>query len=119
MVSALSDSDVMREAHGVNAPVIVHGIPSLPAKPERSWYSVEGEKVNIEVVKTAESGKGTVVRLYETAGSTSHVTFKAAEEWKSAVETDLMEKPVGRPMAAGNTIKLRFGPYEIKTFHLT
>ena len=115
---SLADSTVLRTAHELNSPVITQATSAAPKVPEMSWFSIDGENVNIETVKRAEDGNGTVVRLYEAKGSSVEVVLKSATEWKTIQETDLLEKPVGRAAGAGNSHKMKFGPYEIRTVRL-
>ncbi len=115
---SLAGSGVFQAAHELNTPVLVRGVSSMPEFPLKSWYEVHGENVKIEAVKQAESGQGTILRLYETAGTSAEVELTAETGWKGMVETDLMEKPLGKPLGAGHSIRLAFGPYEIKTLLL-
>ncbi len=114
----LADSRVLETAHELNAPIIAQGVTAAPKVPEISWFSIDCKNVNIETVKRAEDGKGTVIRMYETMGSSVEAALSAASGWKTVQETDLLEQPTGRPGGAGNSHKMKFGPYEIKTLRL-
>ena len=106
-------------AHSLNSPFITAGVKKAPAKAKRSFFSLKGANVKIEAIKTAESGKGTVLRMYETSGTNSKIDLQAETPWKNAVETDLLENPVGKPAGPGSSIALKFGPFEIKTLVIT
>ncbi|MBN1673523.1 MAG: alpha-mannosidase [Kiritimatiellae bacterium] len=115
----LVESDVLRVAHALNSPLLVAPAGRAPAQRAKSFYRLEGEHVKIEAVKPAEDGKGIVLRLYETAGSTARVRLHAADGWNRLQETDLLEKPIGKPAGAGRSKTLTFKPFEIRTFVLT
>ena len=115
----LAGSGAFEAAHALNSPLITACVQKAPATLERSLYSLKGANVKIEAVKTAENGKGTVLRMYETSGTNSKIDLQAETPWKNAVETDMLENPIGKPAGPGSSIALKFGPFEIKTLLLT
>jgi len=114
----LNSSDVLQKAHDFNSRPVAFQAEKLPQEREKSFYSLSGGPVKIEVVKNAESGGGTILRLYETAGSTTRVCLRSDIPWNRMVETDLLEKETGRIAGEGDTVELTFSPYEIRTFLL-
>lgn len=115
---SIAHSHVFRAAHELNSPVSVRGVGRPPTRLERSWFRIKGEHVKIEAIKRAESQKGIVLRLYETAGLDATVTLEADNEWQSVSETDLMENPLKKIGKKGKSLVLSFGPFEIKTLLL-
>ena len=79
---------------------------------------VDDGHVKIDTVKKAENQDGIILRLYETSGSDATITLTADQEWTNITETDLMETPVKKGGGRGSSIKLSFGPYEMKTLRL-
>ncbi len=111
----LVHSDVLQTAHALNSPPIVRRVRSAPGQPRVSHYRVDGGPVVIETVKRAENGRGTVLRLYEAAGTSPEITLQAARQWQSVHESDMLEHGGGRLCGAGRSLILRFKPFEIKT----
>jgi alpha-mannosidase len=114
----LTDSDVLQKAHELNSPV--HSVPSreIPREQVKSYFRITGERVKLESVKKAEDGSGIVLRLYETMGTDSDVILHAADKWKEAYETDLMEDAQKELAEEGDQLELHFTPFEIKSILL-
>ena len=70
--------------------------------------------VIVETIKVAESGSGTVVRLYESLGRQTTTALTTTLEHSGAHETDLLERRTGD----ADLSKLSFTPFEIKTIQL-
>jgi alpha-mannosidase len=66
-------------------------------------------------VKKAEDENALVVRFYEWAGEDSEITLQLPAGAQSAVETNLMEKPMGDAALHDGKVSLHTKPYEIKT----
>jgi alpha-mannosidase len=81
---------------------------------QESVASTSDPGVIIETIKPAESGNGTVLRLYESLGRATTTTVHTTLPHATAVETDLLERPIGRV----DLTRLEFTPFEIKTIHL-
>lgn len=138
--STLEESDVLEQAHELNAPIVLRGVAeNATASPKvadaaPSWqdpgsqFVVEGGVVKLETIKRAEDGDAVILRLYETRGSRHEVILVSRKGWTKISEVDLMEENPrivkgGRGsfrtlpnIAAGSRISLEFGPYEIRTF---
>jgi alpha-mannosidase len=87
---------------------------------EHSFLEVPSENVIVSAMKKAEDDNALVVRFYEWAGKTGDVTLELPPGAQSAVETNLMEKPVGDISARGlsvqnGAVNVPTKPYEIKT----
>lgn len=114
----LAHSDVVQVAHEFNSPCVVHAVAVAPKVLRASFLSVDGGAVKIEAVKRAESGTGTVVRMYEMLGTTATVTLTAARLWRQVSETDMLEQNPKKVSGAGNAATLTFKPFEIRTLLL-
>lgn len=100
---------VIAEGYRLNNPLLVGR-----AAPFGSLVEVDGQAVVVETVKPAEDGDGVILRLYESLGQPSTVALRTTLPHSGAVETDLLEAPIG-PADLG---ALAFGPFEIKTIRL-
>jgi alpha-mannosidase len=112
---SLAASDVVREAYGVNCPVMV--VPG--AGGERSLFSVGEPNVVIETVKPAEDGSGDlIVRLYESKRTATRCALTTSLPVVSAAQTTMLEEPEAELDLAGDTISLELRPFEVKTLRL-
>ncbi|MDQ1551011.1 MAG: alpha-mannosidase [Actinomycetota bacterium] len=99
---------VVREGYRLNNPL---GIGDAAFE---SFASVADEGVVIETIKTAESGGGTVIRLYESLGRTTTTALRTRLPHSTAHLTDLLE----RPLTAADLDALTLTPFEIVTILL-
>ena len=73
----------------------------------------------METVKRGETGRDTVVRLYEALGTTADATVRLAARVHSAHECDLLETPLRELAVRGDgTVALRLRPFQIRTIRL-
>jgi alpha-mannosidase len=83
--------------------------------PEHSFLQVQPDNVIVTALKRAEDDNSLVLRFYEWAGKEGAVTIQLPPGAESAVETDLMEKPLGSLPVHNGAVSLIAKPYEIKT----
>jgi alpha-mannosidase len=83
--------------------------------PEHSFLQAQPENIIVTAIKKAEDENALVVRFYEWAGKDSEVTLQLPPGAQTAVETDLMEKPMGNVVLRDGRVSLHSKPYEIKT----
>lgn len=76
---------------------------------------IDSENVMIEVVKTADDGKGIILRLYEAFNRSCNATLTFAKPIKKAAQCDMLEQEVMDLEKSGNTVFIHVKPYEIKT----
>jgi alpha-mannosidase len=114
-------AETTRRGMELNSPLIsriplVHG-GTLPKV--HSFVSVEPGNVILSALKK-EMGyaeRGLVLRLYEIHGEKTKA--KLEFPWPvDAEETDLIERPSGKPLGSGTAISVPMGPYEIKTIRV-
>jgi len=90
--------------------------PRLLLPQGQSFLETEGEDVALVTWKQAEDGKGTIMRLQETAGRPAEAVIRfphsnvASAELCSGVEDVLGSVPVER-----DTVRLSFKPFEVLT----
>jgi len=82
---------------------------------ELSLLQVKGGNVVITAMKKAEDDDALIVRFYEWAGKEGEVTLQLPPGAKSAVDADLMERPMGRLPLHDGAVTVATKPYEIKT----
>ncbi len=99
---------VVREGYRLNNPL------ALGDAAFESFASVDDASVVIETIKTAESGSGTVIRLYESLGRATTTALHTRLPHSSAQLTDLLERPLG----AADLGALTLTPFEIVTILL-
>jgi alpha-mannosidase len=83
-----------------------------------SFASVEQNNVILETVKQAESGEGTVLRLYEAHNARTKATVKLPEGVKAAYITNLLEEIEEELPVKDGKITFTVKPYEIMTILL-
>ena len=108
-----ASSDVLANAAVINQGVeLFDGFASdgasLPVE-------LEGEGVELAVVKRAEKEGKLVVRLVETRGLHAKATLRAADANAAITPVDLMEWNATGAAATG-AVELSFTPFELKTF---
>ncbi len=109
-------ANVVGEARSFNVPVVV--TPGHPNKNFPSLFSISKSNIALSSVKQAEDGHGIVVRMYEATGTATDVTVQLGRKPASAIETDLLERPIKDLSFKGDRLPLRFKPFEIKTVQL-
>jgi alpha-mannosidase len=114
----LVESDVMKTAHNLNSPLIYVEIEKLPKEQSKSFFEVIGKNVKLETVKKAEDGNGMIVRFYEFAGTNTEVDFQTALKFINISETNLIEEDFGKAAKFDGKSKLKFKPFEIRSFRL-
>jgi alpha-mannosidase len=85
---------------------------------EYSFVRAEEDHVVIEVVKQAEEGEDTILRLYECSNRRGKLHLHVAGDWQKAYETDLLEHNEKALPLADHVITVDVKPYEIKTIRL-
>ena len=115
-------ADVQREAYCLNVPVYAARVelqPGAELQPiPQNLMRIDAENVVIETVKQAESGVGTIIRVYEDHNRRTNARIVWHKEYLSAVECDLMENEIAKPVLSSRDISFTIKPFEIKTFKI-
>ena len=82
---------------------------------EYSFASVNRDNVILETVKQAESGEGTILRMYECENSRTKVTLSVPETFTKAYSTNLLEEIEEELPIADGKVSFTIKPFEIKT----
>ena len=108
-------ADTVKEAYFLNQPAYT----VVGAEGKRfSFASVDKENVVLETVKQAESGSGTVLRLYECQNARTKVTLTVSAPCTKAYSTNLLEEVEEELPMENGRVKFTIKPYEIKTILL-
>ncbi len=83
-----------------------------------SYASVDKQNVILETVKQAESGDGTVLRLYECENGRTKVALTVPASVTKAYATNLLEEIEEELPVIGGKVTFTIKPYEIKTILL-
>ncbi|OBR66560.1 hypothetical protein A7K91_03730 [Paenibacillus oryzae] len=90
-----------------------------------SWINVTGKQVVLDTVKPAEDGSGIVLRLYESGGGRAETVIAlsshllAGEDRFAASQVNVLEDWQSDLPMEGQTLRLSFKPFEIKSIKLT
>ncbi len=112
----LPGSCVFSEAAQLNQPVAMY--PDRACGALAFPVALDSDRIELEVIKKAESDDGLILRLYEPCGRRSSCTLTFADPNVKVQETDLMEKPVADLKVRDGKVQLEFGPFEIKTLKM-
>ena len=68
----------------------------------------------------AESGKGYIIRLHETAGQAGEARLSFADEPRKIEGVDLLERKKPRRLSRrGSVCRMAYGAYEVISLHVT
>ena len=101
------------EAYKLNQPLLVQ--PGAEAGKNYSFASVNRPNVVIETIKQAESGRGTVIRMYESENSLTRARLTVNKPFEKAWICNLLEEEESEAHAEGNVIDVTLKPYEVVT----
>jgi alpha-mannosidase len=111
------DAGTVRRGYELNYKLISRAVEKHQGSlaPEHSFLQAQPENIIVTAMKKAEAENALVVRFYEWAGKDGDVTLQLPSGAQSAVETDLMEKPMSSVSLHDGKVSLYTKPYEIKT----
>ena len=93
-------------------PILFDGVSGKPKIP----VVLNGEGLELSVLKKAEKEDAWIIRIIETHGRVSSGSFELSGE---IVECDLMEwKELSKREMVSGSFDIRLNPFEIKTFKL-
>lgn len=115
------EAGTTRRGYEFNEPLVARVAAAhsgaLPAS--KSYLSVEPANIVATALKMAEDGDGLVLRFYETDGKPCEVLVRTSLPVKHYVETDLMERPIGKKGSIKDGVfRVKTGKCEIKTYKL-
>lgn len=112
--------NVAKMAYELNCPMYakieeVHE-GKLPNK--QSFINIDKDNVIIEVVKKAEEGNDTIIRMYEYQNKRSKITCSLLKHIELVEECDMLENSIETLSSNDNKFSFEIKPYEIKTFRV-
>ena len=114
------ESELIEEAYRLNVPVRTVSMEqdALGAAEQYLKLDTCGKYGNVilETVKRAESGEGTVLRLFECKNMRTKATITLPEGATKVYLSDMLENPETEMQVENNTVTFTIRPYEIITF---
>ena len=101
------------EAYKLNQPAIA--VSGGQAGRSFGMASVDRDNVILETIKRAESGEGTVLRMYESENALTKATLTVNKDFTKAYVCNLLEEEIEEAKTEGNKITITCKPYEIVT----
>jgi len=110
----------VREAFELNL-----GLKAQPLGPQsgnlpqqKSFVSLNKENVVIDAIKTAQDGRGYIIRVYEAEQKRAYVKLKTALPFDRVLECNLTEEDEKEVFKTEEGFEFYIKPYEVKTFRL-
>ena len=105
-------------AHEMNLPLVARMLEPREGEPpvDRSYFGLDGNGVVLTAIKRSEDGHGLVLRLVESLGSEVDGWVTMPGEIESAIEVDLLERPLGDADFEGDRLRFVITAHEIKSF---
>jgi alpha-mannosidase len=89
---------------------------SLPGA--HTFIELQADNIVLTAIKKAQTDDSLILRFYEWAGKEGDVKITLPPGVESAVDADLMERPISELPMQGNALSVHAKPYEIKTVKL-
>ncbi|UCD56441.1 MAG: hypothetical protein JSV16_11465 [Candidatus Hydrogenedentota bacterium] len=99
-------------------PLLTFAGNEAPTEESHSYVSVDRDNIIISAFKKSEDDDALTVRLYEVAGKKTAARLQLSFAIKGARVTNLIETTSKRLASQGNSVKLSFRPFEVKTVKL-
>ena len=115
--NVLHESSVLAEAAVLNQPPLA--IPNGKEKKLSFPVSLDSERVVLEVLKKAEKEDAIILRLYEPHNMRCSVNLTLVDPEARLFETNMLEEGDKEMRVNNGVAKLKFKPFEIKTFKIT
>ena len=111
------EAETIERAYMLNNPFICLEKENQNGSLFRKYSDVILDKTNVilEVVKAAENGEGTILRLYEAFNRREEVSIKFGYPVKQVYECNMLEEKQESLAIQDNQITFTIKPYEIKT----
>lgn len=111
------EGGVIEEAQALNTPLLFREGTVHPGKlpSTYSFFTVEGEGVQIQAIKAAEDGDAVIVRFSEEHGGRKTVTVRTTLPVSQAWTTDLLERETGTLRLKDGRVSFTMTPFEIVT----
>jgi alpha-mannosidase len=104
--------------HPLETVVVTGRAPQGNLPEEASFIRINPGNVVLSCLKKAEDSDGIIVRIYDATGEGSEAEITPGFPVREAVETDLLERNLSRLKLQEGSLKVKLGPWEIKTIRL-
>jgi len=107
-------SDIVLQAQMLNKPCLVNN----NTIDEQSLFKFNNTDILISSIKTAESNRGSVLRLFEAKGGSSSLIITLPHNIAKVQICDMLENPLDDIAFFNDQISLQFKPFEVKTIYM-
>ncbi|MDD4223541.1 MAG: glycoside hydrolase family 38 C-terminal domain-containing protein [Candidatus Cloacimonetes bacterium] len=114
-------SDVFAVAEKLAHELSVFSVQNCPSTIPPRLFELISDHVNLDTVKPAENGPGTVLRLHECKGQSGSAELLCARSYSQVRECDMLENPLPEEVFSAyphQPLRLEFRPFETKTLLL-
>lgn len=113
------DAQTVEMAYNLNVPpVVVLQDENDGVQDAAGFMTCDAGNCFVEVLKRAEDGNGTIIRMYENKNRHTKARLHFGRRITEAYECNLMEENETRIPVKQQQIEVVFKPYEIKTFRI-
>lgn len=105
------ESGVREEAEDLNQPLLIAPARDL-ALGVVAPVAVSGVSVALSALKSAEDGKGLILRVYEPAGARGAFTFTLPQGWRNDGPINILEEPMDKQLEPAIT------PFQVRGWRL-
>ncbi|MGH8122653.1 MAG: alpha-mannosidase, partial [Rudaea sp.] len=109
--------ETVAEAARFNRPLL-WAKGALPESLSRSLVSAQPLNVVVDTIKPAEDGKGWVVRLYESSGTSTNTKLSFGVPVRRVERSNTLEDALGAVALDGHTCMLSLHPFQIVTLRV-
>ncbi len=111
------EAETVEMAYNLNVPpVVVLQNQNEGEKSENGFLACDADNCFIEVIKEAEDGDGTIIRMYENKNRHTKARIALPESVKQVYECNLREQNERELEVNEHTLEVILKPYEIKTY---
>lgn len=114
------EANTVKMAYKVNVPAYGHYEEKHKGElnSQMSLVSLESQSCSLEIIKEAEEGKDTIIRLYEYSNTMQNVTMTFNRQIREAHECSMLEIEEKSLELKYNSLTFEMKPYEIKTLKI-
>lgn len=113
------DARTIEMAYNLNVPLIaVLQDKNEGERTEEGFLACDAKNCFVEVIKQAEDGNGTIVRMYENRNRYTRTKIHFRKKLSHIYECSLLEENEKELQVTGRSAEVIFKPYEIKTFRI-
>lgn len=113
------DGRTIEMAYNLNVPLIaVLQDENEGERTGEGFLACDAKNCFVEVIKQAEDGNGTIIRMYENRNRYTRTKIHFSKKLSQIYECSLLEENEKELQITGRSAEVIFKPYEIKTFRI-